>query len=77
MHPSFLVQGPLKVALCSECPALSLVLNEWQDPDGPWWLSGGRVILMLGLGGPQSPALCHQAPWEAPLQGRPMVSVST
>ena len=30
----------------------------------------------LGLGGPKSPALRCQAPWEGPLGGRPRVSVS-
>ena len=31
----------------------------------------------LGFGGPLSPALWHQAPWEGHLRGRPTVRVST
>ena len=32
---------------------------------------GGRVHPALGLGGPQSPALQRQAPWEGPHGGQP------
>ena len=60
----------------SECSVLSPILNEPQGPDGPLTQPGDRVSPGLGLGGPQTPALWCQAPWEGHLGGRPMVSVS-
>ena len=63
------------IARGSECSVLSPVLNEPRVPDGPVWRTGYRVILALGLGGPQNPVLWHQAPWDGPLdacRGEPM-----
>ena len=58
--------GSLNIAWCSQCPALTPILNERQGPDSPVWWLGDRVSLALGLGGPQSPSLWCQAPWEGP-----------
>ena len=58
-------------------PDRSPTLNEPWRPDGPSWWPGGWVSLSLGFGGPLSPALWHQAPWEGHLRGRPTVRVST
>ena len=63
-------RGPWKVAWGSEGPAHTPAMNEQRRPDGPVWRPGGRVSLALGLGGPQSPALWHQVPFEGPLGGR-------
>ena len=52
------------------------VLNEPWGPDGPLIWPGDSVSLALGLGGPQTPALWCQSPWEGHIGGRPMVSVS-
>ena len=59
-----------------EGPVRSLALNMRQPPDGPGLWPGGRVSLVLGLKGPQSPDFWHQAPWEVPIGGRPRVRVS-
>ena len=55
------------IAWCSQYPALSHTLYEQQGPNLPVWWLGDRVSLQLGLGGPQSPALGHQAPGDGPL----------
>ena len=46
----------------SEFSVLSPILNEPWSPDGPLMWPGDSVRLALGLGGPQTPALWHQAP---------------
>ena len=67
--------GPLKVSEGSKGPLRSSALMTCGAPIGPGGL-GGRVSLALGLGGPQSPALRRQAPWEGPFGGGPSVRVS-
>ena len=67
--PKVLAWGAFECHLGSEGPARSPALNERRRPDGPGCRRGGWVSLALGLWGPQSPALWHQAPWERPLEG--------
>ena len=67
--PRLLAQEAFDVAWGSEGPARSLALNDRRHSDGPRWWPGGRVSLALGLGGPPSPGLRRQAPWEGPLGG--------
>ena len=52
------------------CRALP-ILPPWMSGGAPMgmWQPGHRVSLALGLGGPQSSALQHQAPWEGTLGG--------
>ena len=71
-----LARGSYEYCHCSQCPELSPVLNEQQGPDSPVWWLGDRVSLALGLGGPQSPALGRQAPWDAPLVSPPRFRIS-
>ena len=73
---SLLVRGPSKVSGGSEGPSRSSALNDRRHPNWPGWRRGSRLSLMLGLWGPQSPALWRQAPWEGPLGGQPRVKVS-
>ena len=59
-----LVRGPSKVTKDSQGPDRSPALNERWRPDWCVWQPGHWVILVLGFGGPQSPALRCQGPWE-------------
>ena len=61
LGPKDFSRASSNIAWCSQYPALSPTLNEHQGPDSPVWWLGDRVSLALGLGGPQSPALGHQA----------------
>ena len=54
----------------SEGHVHSVAVNDQRRPFWLGWWRGGRVNPALGLGGPQSPALRRQVPWEGPLWGR-------
>ena len=58
--------GPCRFSLL-EWPAALLAALGWR---------GGMVSTALGLLGPHSLALLHQAPWEVPLGAQPRVKVS-
>ena len=74
--PKGFAGGPLKFTWGSEGPAGSPALNEWQCPDVPGWLGGGRVSLALGLSYSKSPVFRGQALCDWPLGGRPKVRLS-